>query len=1211
MRTLVLLMLLLSFNLKTIAQHSSHLNYRIFNIGNIVDIENKKEYAAALTKLISSSSVPAILILNGDLIKKNKSTNLGADSLKVFDFLAKLSSLKNTKTIVIPGDRDWNNSKKNGLKKVLQLEELVEHDRLKNVKWILDNGCPGPELIELNSNLLLMTINTQWWNHPFNKPTAIDGVCSINTKKDFIIEFENALAETEEKNLIIAGHFPLIEHTRPSLKNYLFPTPLAGSFMASFHQNIGGTTDIINERFNGIRKTMLNRISVKKNVVCLSGHAFNTQIIKENNNFYINNGLPEKAKQTARIKPNEYSSTHPGITELMYFDNGKIATNNYIYVNATFSKDQEIELYHPTTDNKEVSGNNILNNVSGNTFNESNESIKINAGNYRSSFFKNLFIGKHYRDSWNQVIDVPILNMDTTFEGLTAYARGGGHQTTSVKMYGKNGYSYTFRSVNKDATRGLNSELKNSLIAWQLQDNISIQHPYGGLIVSELLDHTSILHARPVLYVLPQTGLGELNRYGGLLGTLEEHQKKSKKIKHAFANADKLLQSHQLNQKLYESYHHKIDAKEYGKARVFDLLIGDYGKHQDNWKWAGYKSDTGTIYSAIPRDRDLVFGRRDGLIPWLTDRKWALESGENFGYKINDVKSLMWVARHPDRFLTNEMDKQDWLDASRYLQTQLTADVIHKAAKSLPLEIYNLSGKTIAEKLKARIKELDKYTLQYYKLLAKQVDITGTNKKEYFEVIRNEEQTVEVSIYSIKENTDTVKGKKLLYKRTFYPNETKEIRLYGLSENDVFNITGTAKKSIPIIIVGGEGADIITDNSFVKGIGKQTKIYENSNNSILKLGHEAKRMNTWNNELYHFQPTAFEYNRYLPLFSMNYSPDNGFGTGVGVLFTKREKFGNLDYSAKHKFILELSTEQNNIFKYHSRFHHIFQKWDFNIGGLIANHHDFANFFGIGNSTLKNNSLARKGFYKTTYNSYSANTGLIREFWKKSSFSANVEFQHNAAQIDKNTIAFSDPDINSPLIFGTIDNNILIGSVAFNIDFRDRKDLPEKGIRIVGNYKNGWITTNNNSSYHIAKGFIEHYFTAYLPSPITLGIKAGGSMSNGKIPFYNLVYLGNGTNLRGYKKNRFTGKSSAYLNSELRIQLANFSSSFIPIRMGLRGFYDTGRIFDTNDSSEKWHNGFGGGFFWVLLKEQFTLNLSIARSDDENHLFLFSLGKSFN
>ncbi|MBL4594893.1 MAG: BamA/TamA family outer membrane protein [Flavobacteriales bacterium] len=1223
---LIFTFIILIFYFNSFAQEANVITYRVINIGNTVDIENRFEYFSALKNILSKSNDPVLLILNGDLIERNKLDYLGADSLKVFKMLKLLSSVKNAKIIVIPGDRDWNNSKKGGLKKVKQLEKLVEYDRFSNVKWILDNGCPGPKLIELDSTLMLMAINTQWWNHPYDKPTSVDGQCDINTKKDFIIEFENILSESEEKNLIIVGHFPLIEQGTPAFKDYLLPFPLAGSFITSFHQNIGGTKDIVNERFDFIRKKMLKRISVKNGIIYLSGHEFNTQIIKENENYFINNGLPSYQNKTRKVKASLYSNITPSITELVYYANGNIVSFTYNYKNSNFQINKEIILHNSLKNieqyiipkdsflkaQKKHSNKSFLKDVSAKSYPKNENFVNTNAGNYKASGFRKLLIGKHYRKTWNALIEVPILDMDTTKGGLNAYAKGGGHQTTSVKMYGKDGYAYTFRSVNKDATRDLDKNLVLSLVARQMQDNVSMQYPYGSLVVSKLLDYTSILHAQSTLYVLPKSNrLGSFKHYIGLFGTLEDHQKNPKKVKNSFANADKILQSHKLNKRLYEDYNHKINAEEYTQARVFDILIGDHGKHQDNWKWAGYKSDSGTIYRAIPRDRDLVFIKWDGVVPWIMDRKWGQESGENFGYKINDVKSLMWVARHQDRFLTNEMDKQDWINASHYIQSQLTDSIIEEASKTLPSEIYTLSGKIIEDKLKTRIKELDNYAIEYYNLLAKQVDVVGSNKNEYFEVMRNADATVDVLIYNILENSDTLKGEQLIYHRKFIPKETKEIRLYGLGGKDVFHIYGRTKKSIPIIIIGGNGDDIVSDYSVVKTPGKQTKIYENTQESLINTGSEAKIINTWNTDLYEFQPAVFEYNRYMPLFSINYSSDNGFGTGIGVTFTKKEKFGNVGYSAKHKFSLDASTEQNNIFNYQSRYRHIIRRWDVQIGALFANHHDFTNFFGLGNNTIKNDSLLAIDFYKTTYNSYSANLGLVREFWKKSSFSVNVEFQHNAAQLDENTIVYSSPEINSSIVFGTSDNNIFITTTQLEIDFRDKKNLPEQGIHVYGYYKAGIIPSNNSSTYNMVSGVIEHYFTAYIPSPITLGLRGGGSISDGEIPFYNLIYLGNGNNLRGFKKNRFTGNSTVFVNTELRIQLANFSSAFVPIKFGVIGFYDTGRIYSDFDIYDKWHNGFGGGIYWVLLNESFTFNLSIAHSEEESNLFLFSLGKAFN
>jgi len=1196
----------------TVLGQKNDVNYRVINIGNLANLKNLTEYTAALKQFTQQQNVPTLLLINGDITHPNNSPYLGKDSLPLFEFFSQLSDLPNISTIVIPGDSDWDNSGKYGLDKVKNLEELVEYDGFKRVKWIADKGCPGPEVVELDSNLLLMVINTQWWNHPYKKPEVVQTKCDINTEKDFIIEIENTLAEAENKNLIIAGHFPLVEQGNLPLSSHLKPFPIYGSFKTYYHQNIGGKKDIINERFNPIREKILKRMSLQRGIVYFSGHEYNTQVIKEHDNYFINNGVTDKKKKGRTNRFAAYSTTLPSISEVVYFTDGSIINNNYTYKNTVFELHKTLMLFKSLLDNSaenetvpsNFSNKDCLKDVSATVFPESLETMKTNAGNYEASKFRKLIIGKHYRTSWNAFIDVPVLNMDTTKGGLTAYDIGGGHQTTSVKMYGNDGYAYTFRSVNKDATRYLSVELQNSLVARQLQDNISMQHPYASIVVGKLLDYTSILHAKPELYLLSENPkLGIFNKYNGMLGTLEDHQKNPKKVKHSFANADFLLQSYELNQKLYDKPNHTVDANEYLKARVFDILVGDHGKHQDNWKWAGFKTDTGVYYLPVPRDRDLVFKLWDGIIPWLLDRKWGVEAGENFGYKINDVKSLMFIATAQDRFLTNQMTRKDWTTASHYIQQQLTDTIIEASTKVLPSEIYELSGKTIADKLKTRKKDLDSYAEKYYRLLAKQVDVIGTNEKDFFEVTRNENGTVDVAIYS---EINTEIETQPHYHRKFIPTETKEIRIYGLGSKDVFTIKGNSKKSIPIIVVGGNGEDAIIDSSAVKTFGKQTKIYEKSIHKNSFLGTESKKINSWNDDLYDFQPNRFKYNRYMPLFSMGYSADNGFGIGGGVIFTNRENYKNTDYTTKHKLNLSVSTEQNNIFEYNSRFRHVLHKWDLSVGGLLAKHNNITNFYGIGNNTINNDSVSSEEFYKTTFDTYSANIGLIREFRKKSHFFINVEGQHNSVIIKENTILSPTSEQN----FSTADNNIIVSSFGLDLDFRDRSNLPEKGIRLVMKYQNGQVSSNN-SSYNIATGFLEHYLSVRLPSPITLATKVGGSVSEGDIPFYNRIYLGSNNNLRGYRKNRFTGKHSIFMNNEVRLQLVNFTTTFLPMKMGIKAFFDTGRIIDDSNVNNQWHTSYGAGIYWGFLDEQFTLNISLAHSVEENNFLLFSLGKSFN
>ena len=132
----------------------------------------------------------------------------------------------------------------------------------------------------------------------------------------------------------------------------------------------------------------------------------------------------------------------------------------------------------------------------------------------------------------------------------------------------------------------------------------------------------------------------------------------------------------------------------------------------------------------------------------------------------------------------------------------------------------------------------------------------------------------------------------------------------------------------------------------------------------------------------------------------------------------------------------------------------------------------------------------------------------------------------------------------------------------------------------------------------------------MPKPLTWSLRVGGSTSTGDIPFYKLVYLGQNNNLRGFFQNRFTGESSAFINTELRYELTEFQTPIFPLKFGLTAFYDRGRVYSDEDTSNDWHYGYGAGFYLVPLKEEISLNISVAFSDEESGLVLLGIGKSF-
>ncbi len=830
--------------------------------------------------------------------------------------------------------------------------------------------------------------------------------------------------------------------------------------------------------------------------------------------------------------------------------------------------------------------------------------IAIAGVEYQAGGLKTAFMGKHYRSSWTQATEVVVLNLDVEYEGLTPFEKGGGRQTKSIKMRGGDGRQYVFRSVNKDPVKALPYELRESFVADIVRDQTSTQHPYGALVADPLLNQIGVLHAHPRLAVMPDDPkLGAFrDGFGDLLGMVEERPTNPKKVDIPFEKADKIKRSVALFKELYEDPTARIDVDEFIRARVFDILVGDWGKHEDNWKWAGYRQENGSfLYRPIPRDRDHVFSRWDGLLPWLIDREWGKPSGENFGYTIKGLRSLMWQARHLDRFLASGATQEDWVEQAKFIQNQITNEQIASAVQALPRELHSISGQEIAAKLKHRKADLHKYAVQYWELLAKEVDVVGSNRREYFEATRLEDSRVQVEVYNLE---DGKKGSQKLYSRIFDSDQTKEIRLYGLGGRDRFEFHGNHANTILTRVVGGPRKDEITELSPESG-GKKVLVYEKSQDAQVTLGKAGKRIVSNNPRIYDYDRTRFAYNTYFPYTFFSFNTDNGFQLSLGATFTQH-KFGKEDFSTRHGFSGKITTAGNFAIDYLSRFHHAIGTWDILTFAHWGHPNDFTNFFGFGNETVKIDSLDDRKFYRSRYNSIELGVGFGKQFWKVSHFGATLQYENNDGNLEPSTILKPD----SVMILGKDPLNLVESKAILNLDLRDSRHLPTRGIRIYADQSLGLITTQDQKNYGVTNGWLEVYSSVNDNNPITLGLLAGGAFSFGDLPFYKAVNLGQQNHLRGYVSNRFSGESAFFFNSNLRFQLGQSQTALFPLKYGINGFYDLGKVFVDGEVSRTWHKGYGGGIYLVPIEERFVFSLNAAFSAEESLLVLFHLGRVF-
>src|SRR5438045_2550090 len=127
------------------------------------------------------------------------------------------------------------------------------------------------------------------------------------------------------------------------------------------------------------------------------------------------------------------------------------------------------------------------------------------------------------------------------------------------------------------------------------------------------------------------------------------------------------------------------------------MLIADWDRHFDQWKWATRDTGQGKLYIPIPRDRDQAFFYSDGLIlKYMSKGRIPFLKGLQYG--IKDINRLNTVSKDFDRLFLNNIDEEAWTKVVTGFTSDLTDRKITSAIQKMPPEIYAISGQKIIDK---------------------------------------------------------------------------------------------------------------------------------------------------------------------------------------------------------------------------------------------------------------------------------------------------------------------------------------------------------------------------------------------------------------------------------------------------------------------------------------------------------------------------------
>ncbi|MEM0933307.1 MAG: metallophosphoesterase, partial [Bacteroidota bacterium] len=660
---------------------------------------------------------------------------------------AQLTTLKDFRgnPLFIAGNHDWYSD---GLKGLERQEKYIQKALDSKSVFQPKNGCPI-EKIEVTENVIVIAIDTEWYLVDWDKHPTINDDCEIKDRGRFFEEYESLIKKNLDKTIIVALHHPMFTYGSHgghySFKQHLFPTggkiplPVLGSLANLLRKTTGvSIEDQQNKMYNRLKKRIVTLSQFSNKVIFVSGHEHSLQYIEEEGIPQIVSGSGAKKGATKLLNGSKFSTGRMGYAVLNVYSDG---SSKVEYYGPRENGSEEFLFSSPvlSPDPKKTGA------VYAEDFPEYLEASVYSEEEIQKTGFHKWLWGERYRKYYGTKVKAPTVLLDTLYGGLTVVRKGGGNQSNSLRLKHSDGRQFVMRDLRKSAERYLQAiAFQEQYIIGQFDESYTEElllslytaaHPYAPFTVGTLSDAVGIYHTNPKLFYIPkQSTLGEFNKeFGDGLYMIEEHVSDGHGNLASFGYANKIESTYDLINKLRKDEKYKLDERAYVKARLFDILIGDWDRHIDQWRWAEVDDpDGGKMFKPIPRDRDQAYSLwGDGFILGLGSRIVpSLKIFEGFGEEVRNVKGFTSSPRTfaLDMAILSETDREMWIAEAEYIQKQINAEVIDRAMQYFPEEVRDGTIEKIKENLLSRKKGLVEIAKEYYSILNKFSVVTGTDK---------------------------------------------------------------------------------------------------------------------------------------------------------------------------------------------------------------------------------------------------------------------------------------------------------------------------------------------------------------------------------------------------------------------------------------------------------------------------------------------------
>ncbi|WP_319479498.1 BamA/TamA family outer membrane protein [uncultured Draconibacterium sp.] len=1176
----------------------SKINYSVFLAGNTATDEDA-DLDKFINELTNIQQAHAFVYLG------NYSNYTINDDKMEFKFYPKIKD-KSTPLLFANGINEWHTGKKQTKRVRKALRKYFPDNEVYTNDW----GCPGPTEVELNEQLTVILIDTYWWL------TALDtryGKCGIEEDKDVFIWLQDALRINKNKTVIVAGFHPT-ESVGPHGGHFSTATSILGFPYAIYKNTLGGRNDLVHPDYKNLRQQLRAVLQRFPNVIYASALENSLQYIKTDNIHQVISGSLVK-QSFANSNKAEFASSKAGISRIDVHENGDVVLNFFTVENGTQNPIFSHLLYTQTFEKeKDLS-------AKRQELFEDSTHTSYASHQYQATKSYEKWMGTNYRQVWETPVEARVFDISKEKGGMKVIKRGGGQQTKSVRLENEKGHQYVLRSLEKYAEGALPNEIKPTFAKDIVQDQISASNPYAALPAAVLAEHAGVLHTNPEIVYVPQDPLFKQYKEDLRSGLFlfEERPANDRSDLESFGYSEEIIGTDEVIEKMTASEDNQVDQHAVLRARLLDIFINDWDRHDDQWRWASFEEGSKTIYKPIPRDRDQTFFVNQGILPGIASLPFILPKLQNFQPRTKNVVGLGFNARYFDRTFLNQMEWEDWAKANAELMTRMTPEAINEAMTAFPEEVQPLVADSTAKILLERKEYMGEMARELYLYQALRINIPGTDRKDLFEIKRKNDNETEITVYHIKK--DNSKGK-LIYQRTIKTDETREVVCYGLDDEDRFEISGEVNKGPVIRIIGGQDKDVVVNNSKVTGLKSKTLVYDLKKSTEIKGDGKTNAKLTDNKIIHEYDREYFKRDVGMPLASGGYNADDGIYLGYGRSWYKqkfrRENRTSIlgDYSLVNSSLILKA--QHESLSTNNGLDAIF--------GVDASTENYTtNFFGFGNNSSYTASGFDNDFYKVKQRRIVARMVVQKRFGESVWVRYDEEDEKKDHPINEHKIGLTvqwkltdtkdeenkfitnfDENGLSPANLGQIHYAVLGGYYGYqnlNKDFR-----PTRGIDINASANRYINIQGEEPDFTKISGSVATLLSLNKYPRTVFAFRTGGEKIFGDYYFHDAAILDGKTNLRGYRKTRFYGDASAYFNSELRIKLIDFKNYLLTGELGILAFDDIGRVWYDGEESSKWHNGYGGGI-WVSPFKMAIVTATLNKSREEtlvqfNFSFLF-------